>query len=81
MPSYGPSSVLDHCVCGVGRKAHEPSEAYYREQELEGRMTSSTALRATGCREHRPSGVTLSEVMRRRNCERRWRDVRMDRVS
>ena len=75
MPRYSPETVLSHCVCGMNKGAHEPSEAYYMEERLEGRKSSSTAKRS-GCTGYRPAGLTLREVMRLRGCEYRWRHLR-----
>lgn len=74
-PRSGPETVLDHCKCRMPKCYHEPSEAYYGEERLEGRKSSSVALRERGCRRYEPSGVTLQEVMNLRGCEYKWRRV------
>ena len=80
MPEYkgrvcGPGTVLDHCKCGLPKGYHEPSEAYYDEERLEGRKSSSVALEVRNCQRYEPSGVTLGEVMNLRGCEYKWRRV------
>jgi hypothetical protein len=81
MPEYTgprmlPTDLMGHCLCGMNKGGHRTSERYYREEELEGRMTSSPALERSGCTGYRESGMTLSESMRMRHCVRRWQEVR-----
>lgn len=68
MPDYNgprmmPSDLVGHCLCGLNRGAHKPSEAYYGEERLEGRKSSSYAMRVADCPEYRESGRTLEESL------------------
>ena len=69
-----PSDEVGLCLCGLNRGAHRPQEAYYGEERLEGRKSSSMA-QAYGCSGYRESHLSLSEVMKLRYCGRRWLDV------
>jgi hypothetical protein len=69
---YGPDELVGHCLCGLNKGAHKPSEAYYGEERLEGRKSSSMALRENGCSSYRESGMTFGETMCLRQCMRRW---------
>jgi len=71
-----PDDLVGHCLCGHNKGAHRPMEAYYGEERLEGRKSSSTALRLSGCREYRESGVTLGETMKMRYCQYRWKNLK-----
>ena len=78
MPSYSgrtlyPSDSAGLCRCGLSKGAHKPSEAYYGEYRLEGRRSSSTALRWKGCSGYRESGLTLGEARKLSRCMMRWR--------
>jgi hypothetical protein len=68
-----PDDLVGWCLCGLNRGAHRPSEAYYQEERLEGRKSSSLALRENGCAEYQESGLTLGESMRLRYCMLMWR--------
>jgi len=61
-PVYGPEHELERCECGLFEAYHRPDEAYYNEFKLEGKRSSSTALRWRGCTEYRPERVTFGEV-------------------
>jgi hypothetical protein len=72
----GPDDLMKHCLCGYNRGAHRPMEAYYGEEKLEGRKSTTTAQRDNGCPGYRESGLTVREVLRLRYCSRRWYGVR-----
>ena len=71
-PRLGPDDRLERCKCGLSRSYHEPDEAYYDEYRLEGRRSSSYALRRNGCSEYDEAGLTLSDLLRLRYCCTRW---------
>jgi len=75
MPTYGPDFVLSNCVCGEPEGGHRPDEAYYGEERLEGRKSSSSAKRR-GCAGYRPAGLTIREMFRARYCSYRWARTR-----
>jgi len=67
---------LGHCKsCGLNEAYHRADEAYYGEEKLEGRKSSSTAKRA-GCRGYENSHATFTETMRLRYCAKRWKECR-----
>jgi len=76
MPSYGPETLVGHCRCGFNWGAHKPSEAYYGEFKLEGKRSSSRALREARCPEYRESGLTLREAFAMRGCMYKWQRVK-----
>jgi hypothetical protein len=75
-PRMYPGDLVGYCMCGLNKGAHRPSEAYYMEERLEGRKSSSMALRRYGCAEYKESGVTLAEAMNLRGCMYKWRRAR-----
>jgi hypothetical protein len=77
-PIYEAHDLVGHCLCGHNLGGHRPMEAYYGEERLEGKKSSSTALREAGCKEYRESGMTLGETFKLRHCMRRWLELKKE---
>jgi len=75
--AYGPDEPMSNCRNCLWPEAwHEPAEAYYGEERLEGRKSSSPAKRMNNCRGYENAGLTLGELSSLRYCSGQWRSAK-----